>query len=197
MQIVTGDLLSNTEGILVQGCNCQGKMGAGIAAVIRKKYPHVFDRYEQLHAHAGLQLGTVQFVHNPTDWVEDDSLVLQHLSKRDATVQLPERLIVANAMTQYTYGSDPDVVYVDYDAVFSAFSRIRMVARDSARKEELTVRFPLIGAGLANGEWHIIQEAIADGLGEYLFDAAELWLLPGTRIPERKDFPVTDSLPGL
>jgi O-acetyl-ADP-ribose deacetylase (regulator of RNase III) len=58
MQIVHGDLLSNTDGILVQGCNCHGKMGAGIAGVIRKKYPDVFKRYESLHAHSGLQLGT-------------------------------------------------------------------------------------------------------------------------------------------
>jgi hypothetical protein len=95
-------------------------------------------------------------------------------------------------MTQYDYGNDPEVVYVNYDAVFAAFSRIRMLALDA----ELPVRFPLIGAGLANGKWHVLQEAIAEGLGGDVFEKSELWLLPGTSVPERKTFPVTNSLPG-
>jgi hypothetical protein len=197
MQIVTGDLLSNTTGILVQGCNCHGKMGAGIAGIIRKKYPDVFKRYESLHAHSGLQLGTVQFVHNRARWADESPAILRHLSPRDGTSQLPERLIVANAMTQFDYGNDPGVVYVDYDAVFSAFSRIRMVARDSAPGNELTVRYPLIGAGLANGVWHVIEEAIADGLGGELFEKSELWLLPGTSKPLRQEAPRTAHLPGM
>lgn len=180
MKTQTGNLLTVQSGILVHGCNCQGAMGAGIAGQIRKKYPTVYEAYVSQHRSRGLRLGDAQFVHNP-EWQRHAAG--RHLDRANATTELPRELIVVNAMTQQTYGNDPNVRFVDYDAVFAAFARIRLVARDA----KLTVRFPLIGAGLANGDWAILQECIREGLGEDVFADAELWLLPGTTVPSSKE----------
>lgn len=153
IEIKTGDILDLTEGILVHGCNCQGVMGSGIAGHIRKKWPSVFEAYHDRHQASGLQLGDVIFVAN-TDKRQTQT-IHRHLHR--VTNELPTNLIVANAMTQFDYGRDKDTVYVDYAAVSAAFSRVAMLARDSG----LTVNFPLIGCGLANGHWEQVAAAIA------------------------------------
>ncbi|MGD2184429.1 hypothetical protein [Lusitaniella coriacea] len=53
------DLLSRTEGILVQQVNCQHKMGAGLAAAIARKFPQVKQAYLDKPR---WELGEVQFV---------------------------------------------------------------------------------------------------------------------------------------
>ncbi len=178
MKVISGNLLSNQHGILVHGCNCQGVMGGGIAASIRSQYPEVYARYAEKYHRTGLPLGDVQLVWNPQLAAQFGAAARSHLSTADQASDLPKHLVVANAMTQEFYGRDPDVVYVDYDAVFSAFARIRLLARDTS----LPVRFPLIGAGLANGDWRTIQNAIKAGLREQ-FDQCELWVMPGAPLP--------------
>lgn len=42
---VVGDLLTSQEPDIAHGCNTQGLMGAGIAGVIAKQYPHVLEHY--------------------------------------------------------------------------------------------------------------------------------------------------------
>lgn len=191
MKIITGDLLANTSGILVQGCNCQGRMGSGIAKSIRSQYADVYDRYVEKHRRSGLQLGDVQFVWSAAlAKTELAPVVARHLSLTDRATHLPSGLIVANAMTQEFYGTDKDVTYVDYGAVFSAFARIRLVARDF----KMPVRFPLIGAGLAHGKWPRIAQAIEAGLREQ-WEQAELWVQPGAELPEGL-VPAQDSLLG-
>ena len=75
-------------------------------------------------------------------------------------------------MTQFDYGRDKGTVYVDYDAVFAAFARVSLIARDTG----LTVHFPLIGCGLANGDWNEVSLAIKTAMPK---DAQMvLWKLP-------------------
>lgn len=179
MQIITGDILDFKEGILVQGCNCQGAMGSGVAKAIMDQYPGVAQRYKERHAEFGLQLGDVQYVWSPKLL---DSLHpgagQAHLRRKEHCLELPERLVIANAMTQEFYGKDKSVRYVSYPAVFAAFARIRLLAKATG----LPIAFPLIGAGLANGEWSRVQPAIEAGLRE-LFKTAQLWVKPGTEVP--------------
>lgn len=187
MKIITGDLLSNTSGILVHGCNCKGVMGGGIAAVIRKKYPGVYLSYTEFHRGVGLRLGDVLFSWNPEHPTKE---VQKFVQPEGICSQLPRELVVANAMTQFNYGRDPDVVYVDYDAVFAAFARLRGLAKLTGA----TVRFPMLGAGLANGDWAVIEQQIRAGLGEELFAQSELWVLPGTSVPGHDQGPEQLSL---
>ena len=162
-----GDMLAATEGILVHGCNCQGIMGSGIARLVREKWPDVHQAYRNRHIQSGLQLGEVIFVGS-----SQAPAVITQKYLHAVTAQLPTSLIVANAMTQFTCGSDKNMVYVDYDAVFAAFARINLLARDSG----LTVNFPLIGCGLGNGQWKEVASAIEAAMAPAV--KLVLWKLP-------------------
>jgi len=127
---VKGDLFKSKAGIIAHGCNCQGAMGSGIASQVRKKYPHVYNRYIHDAVNGdGLELGTVQFV--ATD---------------DTRTQF-----IANCMTQENYGIIKR--QVNYEAVYTCFEELR----DFADKNDIDdVALPQIGAGLGGGDWHII-----------------------------------------
>ena len=135
LRVVTGNILHETRGILVHGVNCQGKMNAGIALDIKKKYPKVLSSYlsmcDEFERIPGKLLGLVDFV------------------------QVSDELIIASAFTQATYGRS-DFRYVSYDAIDDCFYRIKHHAIDA----KLPVIYPRIGAGLANGNWDIISTII-------------------------------------
>ncbi len=67
---VKGDLF-HTEGLrnYAQGCNCAGRMDAGIAVAFRKRWPRMFDEYASRCTDGRFHLGDV-FV-----WLEGDETV--------------------------------------------------------------------------------------------------------------------------
>lgn len=134
MATIEGNMLES-KGILVHGCNCQGVMGGGIAWSIRQKWQHVYDAYRKLYEEEGLNLGDVQQVH------------------------AEEGVIVVNAMTQEDFGGDGKR-YVDYDAIRTCFKEVRKMAEEL----KLPVHYPLIGCGLAGGDWGIVSSIINEEL---------------------------------
>lgn len=152
MEIVYGNLLDIQSGIVVHGCNCKGVMGSGLAKAVAAKYPAVFAVYRSKFEQSGLHLGEVQLCGQ-----QGEEPFRRHI---DAFVEgLPSDLVVANAMTQYNFGTH--VRQVDYEAVFAAFSRIRLLARDM----DAIVWVPEIGCGLGGGEWPEVAKAIKAALG--------------------------------
>lgn len=147
----TGDMLALKRGILVHGCNAKGAMGAGIALAIKKQYPSAFRVYREAYERNGLALGTI-------------------------TVAEPEpELVIVNAVTQdHWRDSNPAVVLADYGAIEQAFRLVRGIAL--ARK--LPVHFPLIGCGLARGDWNEVAPRIERALGGDI--EKYLWRLPET-----------------
>lgn len=128
-----GDLLTTDITHILQGCNAQGVMGAGIAAAIRGKYPQAYKDYTEVYNSNGLELGTAVFS------VQDDGKV------------------IINAITQNSYGRDRNKVYVSYWAVAEIFRKI-----ESFGIKELAM--PMIGAGLAKGNWAVISAIIENTL---------------------------------
>ena len=63
---------------------------------------------------------------------------------------------IVNAYTQY--GCNINMVNVDYDAIRSCFKAIK--EKFSGKK----IGYPLIGAGLAKGNWNIISKIIDEEL---------------------------------
>lgn len=132
LKIESGDvfneaLAKNEAGkpvILAHGCNAQGVMGSGVAALVKKLYPYAFEQYRQEHNDFGLVLGDVVFA-------------------TDAT----SKVVVANAITQENYGRDGKV-YVSYDGVVDSMMKVAAYAKD----RNATVIFPFIGGGLAGGD---------------------------------------------
>ena len=169
IETVTGDILSLEKGILVHGCNCRGVMGGGIAKQIRDKWPKVFDAYKHKYETSGLQLGDIVPVQS-TRYIGSPAS-LRHLP-HPGDPSLPDNLLVVNALTQDSYGQDPATVYVDYHAVFAAFARVTLLARDTG----LDVHFPLIGCGLANGSWEKVSKMISTATDRRV--RLTLWVLP-------------------
>lgn len=48
MQLVNHNIVNTTARYIIHGCNAQGKMGAGVALEVRKKWPEVFRAYSQV-----------------------------------------------------------------------------------------------------------------------------------------------------
>ena len=150
-----GDMIEEcTEGFIIHGCNCQGAMGSGIARIIRDKWPEVFQQYSDYHNEHGLQLGKIQ------------------------PVAVNDKLVVVNAMTQDFYAGHPSdphrYRHVDYEAVANCFELINVLLTLFPDVKPV-VSFPLIGAGLARGNWNIIETIIDETVTS--MDKV-LWTLP-------------------
>lgn len=139
MKVVTGNLIDMARqgnfSIIVHGCNCFHTMGGGIALQLRQLYPEVAEADRASVRGAREKLGTLTSAHTS------------------------DRFMVVNAYTQYHYGEDPDVVdgvLVDYDAVRTAFRMVKKIHGGRG------VRFgiPKIGAGLARGDWNVLEKII-------------------------------------
>ncbi len=135
MNIVEGDLIQLAcEGrfdVIVHGCNCFCRMGAGIAKSIRKAFPKAYE------ADCATR--------------EGDRTKLGDISYAGARVGGNE-LIVINGYTQYHCGGEG--VRVDYDAVRSVMRRVKLMCA------EFRIGYPKIGAGLSGGDWDKISRII-------------------------------------
>jgi len=139
---ITQDILAVPSGIIVQQVNCQGKMGAGLAAAIAQKWPEVKQEYLNKK---DWQLAFVQFVH-----------VSQ---PREPT------LIVANVAGQYNYGTDKR--QTDFEALKAGLTKVAQYAKEN----NLPVYIPdHLGSGLAGGRtliekdqtWARVKEIIVE-----------------------------------
>ena len=65
--------------------------------------------------------------------------------------------IICNAITQKNFGRRDDTVYVSYWAIAEVFRKI-----DTFGIKEIAM--PMIGAGLANGDWNVISAIIENTL---------------------------------
>jgi O-acetyl-ADP-ribose deacetylase (regulator of RNase III) len=139
MKEISGDLITLARqgkfDVIVHGCNCFCTMGAGIAKAIKKEFPEAFAADKQTRAGDRGKLGS--YTH--------------------AVIGLGDKqLIVVNAYTQYDWqGND---VKVDYKAMRQVFSALRHSFNDR------TIAYPLIGAGLAKGDWNQISQIIDEEL---------------------------------
>ena len=139
MKIVKGDLIELAKNgefdVIIHGCNCFCKMGAGIAKAIKIAFPAAYQA--DLETNKG------------------DKTKLGRYSK--ATVETAfGKLTIVNAYTQFSWRGNG--LKADYNAIRQALSRIKT---DYSGKR---IGFPLIGAGLAGGDWSVISEIIIEEL---------------------------------
>jgi len=57
-----GDIFSTSARAIGHGCNAQGKMGSGIARMIKERYPPVYSAYKTAIVDKSLRLGGIQIV---------------------------------------------------------------------------------------------------------------------------------------
>ena len=146
MNTIKGNLITlsgddvNQFNIIVHGCNCFNTMGAGIAPQIAEAYPEAWEADQITRPGFKKKMGTITVGYHPRSYWGT--------------------LVVINGYTQYAGAGDGERA-VDYDALRSVFQRVYHVA--------LTVRnarigYPMIGAGLAGGDWDIISDIIDEEL---------------------------------
>jgi O-acetyl-ADP-ribose deacetylase (regulator of RNase III) len=140
-----GDILT-ADGIVIQGCNAQGAMNSGLAKNIRDKWPEIFVPYSN-------------FI-NKNKGKNIMGEIIPFASSS------PPFAIIMNCITQEFYGRDHNTKYVSYEAIDKAFRNVYAWIKESRHlQEDLCINYPLIGAGLANGDWAIIS-AIIDKVAE-------------------------------
>lgn len=140
MKIVKGDLiLLAMDGhfdVIIHGCNCFCAMGAGIARGIKAQFPEAFEA--DLATEIGDRSKLGSFSHG-------------------AVVRDGHAITIVNAYTQFHYSGSG--VLADYDAIRTVFEKIK--TGFSGKR----IGYPLIGAGLAGGDWSVISGIINEALG--------------------------------
>lgn len=145
IKYVHGSFLDAPERYIVHGCNAQGRMGSGAAKVLMDRYarvrPTYIAEYERHKREEIPFLGTAHYVINE-----------------------PDEHIVINAITQENCGDD-GALYVSYDAIAEVFEQINNAATAitgyvPSMPVMDAVAMPLIGCGLAGGDWKIVSEII-------------------------------------
>ena len=132
--------------MIIHGCNCFNTMGAGIAASVKRRFPAAYkaDCATEEGSHHKLGSYTSATVTTSTTNGTDDG---RH----------PHELTIVNAYTQYHW-SPRKGGRADYKAIRSVFAKIKS---DFSGKR---IGYPLIGAGLAGGDWNIISRMIEEEL---------------------------------
>ena len=139
MKCIEGDLLKLANqghfDVIIHGCNCFCTMGAGIAKAIRDQYPAAYEADLATEKGSRDKLGTYS----------------------SAEVSIGDRrLTVVNAYTQFNYRGPG--IKADYDAIRQVFREIK---DDFAGGR---IGYPMLGAGLAGGDWNTISSIIDEEL---------------------------------
>lgn len=139
MNELTGDLLVLAEqgqfDVIVHGCNCFCTMGAGIAKTIKAKFPEAYQADLQTISGDRGKLGTYS----------------QVKIQREGT-----EFVIVNAYTQFNWRGRG--IKADYAAIEQVFKLIK------SQFSGLCIAYPLIGAGLAGGDWTVISKIIDEAL---------------------------------
>lgn len=145
-----GDLIDSPEILISHGCNAQGKYQSGVAKTVRERLPFAYHAYMAAFEDFKTEFSVGQII-----WaISIDGCIRPR--------------IVANMITQDSYGRDKTRVYLDYDAMQSGLRRLnQFVAQTQAGDIDIAsigaiyrVAFPLIGCGLAGGSWRRVSQMI-------------------------------------
>jgi O-acetyl-ADP-ribose deacetylase (regulator of RNase III) len=159
-QEIQGDLIEYAKrglfDVIAHGCNCHSTMGAGLAPQMAKTFG--CDRFEMELIGSDInKLGNIDY----ETFVLGENAIW---SLEDAKNNRNEpELTVINAYTQYNYGrnhSDGVLRPIDYEALTLCLRKMNMVFQGKR------IGLPMIGAGLAGGDWdhikYLIQKELRD-----------------------------------
>ena len=142
--------------IIAHGCNCYNTMGAGIAKTIKEEFPQAYD------ADLATRRGDVNKLGNFTKAeINLDLPSPATVNDMQSLGLVIKKLTIINAYTQFHFGSnheDGDSKPVDYDAITLCMRKINHIYAGKS------IGLPLIGAGLAGGEWSVIKHIIQNEL---------------------------------
>lgn len=131
-----GDLLECDETYIAHGCNTRGLMGAGVALAIHRKYPQVFNQYVKYGRGFGFKHGEC------------------------ITADTMNGKVVLNLITQTFEYKDRNLNYESMYTCLENVNHLMAHSRGTASTSYVKVAMPKIGAGLAGGDWGIIERMI-------------------------------------
>jgi len=132
IKYIKGNLFTAPQDILAHGCNCVGGFGSGVAGQMSVEFPETREKYLEKFEKQGWELGDVQLV-----------------KSKDK--------IIANCATQKKY-YPRTVRNADYPAIELCMLKLYKLCKETGK----TLAMPKIGAGLAGGDWKIIEAIIND-----------------------------------
>ena len=140
--------------VITHGCNCFCKMGAGIAVSMKENFfCDSFKMEDDKYKGDINKLGTIDYA-----CITDKG---DHLRKSNPNDLYTEDVLVTvvNSYTQYHYGrKDVKENLVDYEAIALCMRKINHIFKGES------IGLPLIGAGLAGGNWVVIEQIIKNEL---------------------------------
>jgi O-acetyl-ADP-ribose deacetylase (regulator of RNase III) len=141
-----GNLLDSDAQVIGHQVNCKGVMGGGVALQIRKKWPHVFDKY-------------VAYCVEPYDDPPNKSF---RMLGDNLMVEVSPGKYVANLFGQDA--CDASRRQTDYEALYKALNELN---DDMSDLGLTTLALPYkLGSGLAGGNWKIVKAIIETIFGE-------------------------------
>jgi len=159
-----GDLIaaanSGEVNVIAHGCNCFTTMGSGIAPLVKAAFPEAWKADLQTSKGDKSKLGSYSVGGTSSG------------------------LLVYNLYSQYGYsGRNKGIRDLDYNALYDSLT---------AMKKNLTVRglgsegfrvgLPKIGAGLAGGDWNVIEAMIMSVFESY---DVTIYVLKSDEIPRK------------
>lgn len=129
-----GDIFDTNITHIAHGCNTRGVMGAGVAKIVKERYPEAFTEYKYL---------CTVYESRP-----------ESLLGFNQIVKITSKRTIVNMFTQNFMATDRRAV--NYEAIAECFRRVN---NDPDIK---VIAIPMIGAGLAGGNWEVISRIIND-----------------------------------
>ncbi|MCK9567864.1 macro domain-containing protein [Candidatus Pacearchaeota archaeon] len=152
LKFVKGDAtnpLGSSNRYIIQIVNDEGKYGAGFSGALSKRWPKVETEYRKWwrERFGKLLLGDIQ------------------------VIQILSDLVVINMVAQKGIVGPNNPKPIDYKALQQCLSK----AGDEISQHTAAVHMPRIGAGLAQGEWSVIeplieQELLKRGINVTVYD---------------------------
>lgn len=147
MKEIDGNLIALAEGgnfdIIAHGCNCFCTMGAGIAKQIKDTFPYAWEADLETSRGDIRKLG---------DYTQASHKLGELEYKNGYAFDDRKSLIIVNLYSQYRY--DKRSKPIDYEALTLGLKKINF------RWAGKSIGLPLIGAGLAGGDWDRIKKII-------------------------------------
>lgn len=130
-------IFNDKYSVICHCCNALGAWGRGFVVPLGEKYPKAKEKYLDFikTTNQNERLGRVSFA------------------------KVTPKIIVANIIGQfYIYSNKYNPTPLDYDALEKGFNTI--IENFNKHDMPLTIHMPLIGCGLAKGNWDIVKKII-------------------------------------
>lgn len=158
---IDGDLIEMFKkgefDVIAHGCNCYATMGAGIALTVGNEFPEAKDADENLEIPNGIKrLGKLSYA----------EIDIDKKSGYDTS-------LLFNLYTQYNPGRDFRMngfiksIKAMKKVIKDEFSYINDKGKREFLGNNVRIGLPLIGCGIAGGDWNEVSEVIKTELSEF------------------------------